>query len=193
MFAGRQSLEQLLPVDLQVKATMHFTPPEVARRVAKLLAPHPGAVVLDIGAGAGMFCIAAALAARSSQFVGVEQRRRLVDVANGLVERLQITNVRFILADALDLDWSVYDALYFYNPFAEYVMETPFLIDRSIAFDPKAFMPCIERVQDKLALQPHGTRVATYHGFGGELPEGYVLAAQEPYGTDRVELWVKAR
>jgi len=171
---------------------MHFTPASVARRIAKLLAP-PGAVVLDVGAGAGMFCIAAALAQEDASFVGVEWRPRLVDVANAVAAHVHAHNARFVLADALDLDWSDYDAFYLYNPFAEHVMESPFVIDRSVELEPELYVPYVEGVQDKLARLPRGVRVATFHGFGGEMPSEYVLVTTEPYGTDRVELWVKAR
>ncbi len=193
MFANERSLENYLPADLQVKASMHFTPASLAREIAKLLAPAPGATVLDVGAGAGMFCIAAALARRRSRFVGVEWRPRLVGVATELAARFRAHNASFVLGDALDLDWSAYDAFYLYNPFAEHVMESPFVIDRSVALEPTRYEHYVTGVQDRLAAAPLGTRVATYHGFGGEMPPSYVLAEHHVYGADRVELWVKAR
>jgi len=36
-----------------------------------------------------------------------------------------------------------------------------------------------------------GTRVVTYHGFGGKLPAGYALASREPAGGDALELWIR--
>lgn len=193
MFSEARTLEDYLPADLQVKATMHFTPSAVARHVAKLLAPDPGTRVLDVGSGAGMFCVAGALAAPWAQFFGVEWRSRLVTVAAGLAERFQLSNAHFIHADALALDWSAYDAFYFFNPFAEHVLESPFVIDRSVALAPGSYIHYIAGVQDRLAALPLGTRVATYHGFGGELPPGYLLVTEEVLGTDRVELWIRSR
>jgi SAM-dependent methyltransferase len=186
-------LEEYLPADLQVKATLHFTPSPLARHIAKILAPHPGTRVLDVGSGAGLFCVAAALVAPRAEFVGVEWRSRLVTIANELAARFDIANARFIQADALDLDWSAFDAFYFFNPFAEHVMESPFVIDRSVPLHPETYESYIIGVQDKLAPLPLGTRVATYHGFGGELPPGYVRVYEEEVGTDRIELWTKVR
>ena len=47
-------------------------------------------------------------------------------------------------------------------------------------------------VRQRLAQARSGTRVVTYHGFGAEPPEGYVLKADEACGSDRLQLWVKA-
>jgi predicted RNA methylase len=187
------SLEDHLPADLQVKASVHFTPVGLARRIAAMLAPEPGAVVLDVGAGPGMFCVAAALAARKSRFVGAEWRERLVEVARTLARRYELDNVSFVHADVLELDWSAYDSFYLYNPFAEHVMESPFLLDRDVRLDRARFTHYVRGVQERLALAPLGTRVATYHGFGGDVPPGYWLSSTHAYGTDRVELWVKTR
>ena len=189
----RTSLEDYLPTDLQVKASMHFTPSILARRIAAELAPEPGMVVLDVGAGAGMFCIAAALVAPHAKFVGAEWRERLVETARTLARRFALENVSFVHADVLDLDWSAYDAFYLYNPFAEHVMERPFVIDKSVRLEPHLFTHYVRGVQDQLARAPIGTRVATYHGFGGELPPGYWRTTMHEYGTDRVEIWVKTR
>jgi hypothetical protein len=187
------TLEDYLPADLQVKATMHFTPSVIARQIAKLLAPYPGMRVLDIGSGAGVFCVAGALAVPDAEFFGVEWRTRLVTVAKKLAEQLEISNASFVHADALDIDWSAYDAFYLFNPFAEHVMDSPFVIDRSVALDPSKYEPYIIGVQDKLAAMPRGTRVATFHGFGGEMPPEYLLVTVQALGTDHVEVWIKGR
>lgn len=45
----------------------------------------------------------------------------------------------------------------------------------------------------KLAKLAVGTRVVTYHGFGGDFPRGYRCERIEKSGTDRLEQWVKER
>jgi hypothetical protein len=99
--------------------------------------------------------------------------------------------VRFVHGDAFDLDWSSFDAFYFYNPFAEHLLEKAFLLDNQIARDPRSFEGYVDAVCARLADGRVGTRVVTYHGFGGSPPSGYELVAGDPIGSDRVELWIK--
>jgi SAM-dependent methyltransferase len=187
------AFDERLPLGLQAKSSTHFTPVAVARLAASLLAPEPGMSVLDVGAGAGKFCITAALAMPNARFHGVEWRPHLVRFATRLASEWAVSNVRFVHGDAFDLDWSVYDAFYFYNPFAEQFLDPVFLLDDTIAFDPDNFSRLVMAVRQRLARARLGTRVATYHGFGAPPPLGYELAEFEEIGSDRVELWIKTR
>lgn len=191
--ADDEAFDELLPIRLQLKSSLHFTPVDVARLAARMLAPEPGMSVLDVGAGAGKFCLAAALAMPAVQFVGVEWRPHLVRVATRIARAWGLTNVRFTAADALELDWSGYDAFYFYNPFAEQLFDTELALDRSIDLDAIHFLPYVTAVSRKLADARLGTRVVTYHGYGAPLPLGYALAQAVSIGTDRVELWLKTQ
>ena len=181
------AFDDQLPLSLQLKSGTYFTPVAVARSVASFLAPTPGMTVLDVGSGAGKFCITAARAVPDAQFVGVEWRPHLVRLATRLAEG--VPNVRFIHANALELDWSEYDAFYLYNPFAEHLFEGVFVLDRTIALDPLDFTLYVAAVRQRLAQARLGTRVATYHGFGAPPPVGYELEGT----NDCVELWVKSR
>jgi SAM-dependent methyltransferase len=187
------AFDKQLPLGLQVKSSMHFTPVEVARCAAPLLAPEPGMSVLDVGAGAGKFCIAAALTVPTAMFVGVELRGHLVQIASRLATRLGLQNVRFVHSDALDFDWSQFDSFYLYNPFAEQLFETAFVLDQTIDLDPINFVLYVMGVRKRLAHARIGTRVVTYHGFGAPPPFGYELARQVPALSDHVELWMKTR
>lgn len=149
--------------------------------------------VLDVGAGAGKFCITAALAVPSARFIGVEQRPHLVRFATRLAREWAVSNVRFLHGDALELDWSNYDAFYFYNPFAEQLFEPGLELDRTIDFNPARFILSVMAVRKRLAGARIGTRVVTYHGYGAEPPSGYELASGRSVGSDRVELWIKTR
>ncbi|HEY5920029.1 MAG TPA: methyltransferase domain-containing protein [Kofleriaceae bacterium] len=174
-----------------MKSSIHFTPVDVARCAATLLTPKAGMTVLDVGAGAGKFCLTAADAVRDATFVGVELRGDLVRVADRLAVELELPNVQFVHGDAFDLDWSAFDAFYLYNPFAEHLLERAFLLDDKIERDPKTFEDYVAAVGDRLALARIGTRVVTYHGFGGALPSCYRLAVQLAIGSDRVKLWIR--
>jgi SAM-dependent methyltransferase len=180
-----------LPVGLQLKAEVHFTPLEVVRQAVALLVPFANMSVLDVGSGSGKFCIEAARVAPSARFVGVEWRPHLVQLATRLARDAGRSNVGFIHGNAFDHDWSTYDAFYFYNPFAEQHIDRSFVIDETIAFDPSNFDLYVTAAFERLARARPGTRVVTYHGLGGPLPESYELASAAPTGSDRVELWIK--
>jgi SAM-dependent methyltransferase len=185
------TFDDRLPLSLRPKAAQHFTPVEVARYAAGLLAPDPGMFVLDVGAGAGKFCIAAGLAAPKALFVGVERRPHLVRLATRLAREWRVSNVRFVHGEALDLDWSVFDSFYFYNPFGEQLFHPALLLDHTIDFDPASFITYVMAVRQRLAGARLGTRLVTYHGYGGPPPDGYELISDASIGTDRVELWIK--
>jgi len=184
-----EEFDRLLPVSWRPKSEVHFTPVDVARRAAELVVPHPTARVLDVGAAVGKFCLVAGAAHPRAEFVGIEQRAHLVEVARELARRLTVPNVSFVHGDATELDWSRYDAFYFFNPFAEHLQRV--ILDDTIELDRGYFVFYVDFVRQRLAEARIGTRVVTYHGFGAAPPAGYALVVDEPAGSDRLLLWVK--
>lgn len=193
MLSSDESFDEQLPLALQLKSGTYFTPIDVAQHAARLLAPDPGMRVLDIGAGAGKFCLVAAREIPDVTFVGVELRGYLVRLANRLATELELANVQFVHGDALDLDWSEYDGFYLYNPFAEQLFEPCFWLDHTLDVDPENFLRYVTSVRQRLARASIGTRIVTYHGFGASAPLGYELARKELAGSDCLELWIKTR
>lgn len=189
--ADDAAFDDLLPIGLRLKSSVHFTPIDVARHAARLLAPRPGMSVLDVGAGVGKFCLAAALTLPRVSFVGAEWRPHLVSFARRIAGEMRQSNARFVAVDALDLDWSHYDAFYFYNPFAEQLFDAELALDRTIDLDAIHFVKYVTAVRHRLAHARLGTRVVTYHGYGAPIPPGYELTCADAIGTDRVELWIK--
>lgn len=182
-----------LPPRLRGKSSMHFTPVEVAQLAARMLAPRPGMRVLDVGAGAGKFCIVAAMELPDCEFVGIEQRPHLVKIANRLAKRAAVTNLRFLHGDAFELDWSQFDALYFFNPFAEQRHRPAMTIDATVDFSPETFERYVRQAHERLRSVRTGTRVVTYHGMGGDMPAGFDCVTEHRVQTDQVELWIKRR
>jgi hypothetical protein len=183
--------DQLLPADLQALSRAHFTPVAVARRAADLLVSRAGDCVLDVGAGIGKFCLVAAAHATGGVFIGVEQRPRLVSIASELARQLEIPNVAFSGANAIEIDWSSFDAFYFYNPFVEHYATGMTPLDDTIERGPAHLFFYVRFVRQRLAEARIGTRVVTYHGFGAAPPSGYVRTADERIGSGRLALWVK--
>ena len=181
-----RQFDRLIPDELRHLSTNHWTPVQVAVRVAALLCPSTRTRVLDVGAGIGKVCSIGALSTYGT-WTGVEQHEPLVSTATRLAQRLGVARrTRFVQGDALSLDWSEYDALYFYNPF-----ELSLFGDHSSEPHDSAIQ--IARVQCRLATLPRCTRVVTFHGFGGVMPESFELIYHErvaTYGLD-LALWVQ--
>lgn len=99
-----EEVDALRPPALWSVAPVHFTPVAVPELAAGLLAPAPGSRVLDVGSGVGKFCVVAARAWSRSPAP--------------LALRLGVTNVEFVVGDALAHDWSGFDGFYLFNPSA---------------------------------------------------------------------------
>lgn len=182
--------DQLLPPWAQVVSRLHWTPMAVATRAAEFLVRDGGSRVLDVGSGIGKFCHVAALA-RDAWFVGVEQRAELVDEARALARRLGLERTSFIHGDAFVLDWGQFDGIYFFNPFLENIAVFNHPLPGNVHRSSDRYVAEIEAASVKLHELAPGTRVATYHGYGGPMPIGFELIHVEPLGTDFLEIWEK--
>ena len=181
--------DQIFPPLIRKLSGVHWTPVEIAIRAAELLATGEKTRVLDVGSGAGKFCLVASLSARG-QFTGVEQRLHLLQTAKNCAEELGASQASFVLGNMADLDWDFFDAFYLFNPFYENVLRS-IRIDNTVSHSQVKFNRAIETVRNKLIAARLGTKVVTYHGFGGEVPRGYHRLKREPIGTSCLELWVK--
>jgi SAM-dependent methyltransferase len=184
------AFDELYPEWAQAMSRIHWTPVEVARRAAELLVSRPNMRVLDIGSGVGKFCLVGTLTT-AGVFYGIEQRFHFVRAARETAKRLGIEEARFLHGNMVDLDWGAFDGYYLYNPFAENLTSVMDPIDRSIDVDPALYFDYVKYVRHKLHAARRGTRVVTYHGFGGDMPPSYHLEREEQSGTDRLELWLK--
>ena len=98
--------------------------------------------------------------------------------------------MRFLCANAGDLDWSRYNAFYFYNPFYEN-LDPDKKLDERVELSPSLYDHYIKMTQDRLAQAPSGTRVVTFHGKGGDLPGAYERVVQEYQDIGFLELSIK--
>lgn len=178
-------LDVVFPDDLRARSAVHWTPIEVALRVAEMLAP--ARKILDVGAGVGKLCVIGA-AVSTAEWWGIEQDEHQVVAARSAAWQLGVDGgARFVHGDGTRLSWDDYDGIYFYNPFT-----TLMLSPSASAFVRYATIQrTLKRVEQRLAALRPGTRVVTYHGFGGKLPVGYARVAREPFGGDAIELWMR--
>jgi hypothetical protein len=147
--------------------------------------------VLDVGSGVGKFCIVGALTTGAS-FSGIEHRPRLVEIANRASRKLGAVRTEFSIGTIEDVDWSLYDAFYLFNPFEENIFRDQSCLDRSAALSEERFWNDVAFIETVLALVAVGTRVATFHGFGGRIPPSYELIDQQPYRGGILRFWKKA-
>jgi SAM-dependent methyltransferase len=170
-------------------SSVHFTPVAVARRAAVMLSAGPHTRILDVGAGVGKFCAIAALTAPGI-FVGIERRGEMVDIARSIAHRARTPGVRFVHGDAEQLDWGNFDGFYLFNPFGELqwsddVRGRPWQAERG------EYQRLVSLVEERLWASRVGTRVVTFHGFGGMLPPCFRLVIREHHGSDSLEYWKK--
>jgi len=184
-----RDFDRLLPKSVQKLSRLHWSPVSVARRAAELLAQVPGARILDVGSGAGKFCLIGALTT-SGHFTGIEEHAPLVRLAKELSRRYGIAHAQFHTGDATAVDWAGYDGIYLYNPFAEEIHLTRHGL-LSMGSQPDRYSRLIGGAQAQFDRLKSGARVALFYGFGGQRPAGFEVLLSEPQRAGTLEFWVK--
>jgi len=188
------TFDALYPHDVYDLSRTHWTPVQVALEAARMLVEVPGFRVLDVGSGCGKFCLIGALATQG-QFTGIELRPHLHEEALSAKRRLGAERAEFFCGEMQDLDWSVFDGFYFYNPFYENLLDDTRrekqIIDREIPLDSSRYFDLTRVVRRKLDEVKPGTRVVTYHSYGAPLPPGWKQLEKLAIGSGELELWVK--
>lgn len=180
------------PPDVRAVSSSFWTPVSVAVRAAELLVSGKADRVLDVGSGVGKFCIVGA-ASTGAAFVGVEQRAHLVRVAEDARRRIAVHSAQFIRGSFDAIDVADFDAIYFFNPFEENLWESDTHLDQTVELSKERYFADVASAENMLRRARVGTRVVTYHGFGGQMPPGYDLVLREPQHTDKLELWKKSK
>lgn len=181
------TFNELYPNHIKELANRHWTPIAVARMAAEYLAEEPNSKVLDIGAGAGKFCLVGA-ASTKGMFFGVEQRAALTKISKKIANRHKITNVEFIHSNINEISFSDYDAFYFFNSFYENI-DTTCLIDDSVLPDKDLYYDYSDYVKEQLDKTPVGTRLATYWSKWDEIPSSFDLTGTACNGL--LNFWKK--
>ncbi len=183
-----EAFDSIYPENIRHLAEFHFTPVAAAAPAARFLAGKPGARVLDIGSGAGKFCMIGA-AFTTGHFTGVEQRESLYLASNRVLARFGLPNVRFIHANITEIGFDEFNAFYCFNPFYENMDQTG-RMDDSIPLDKKLYPLYSSYVREQLEKMPAGTRLATYFSYSDEIPPDFVLQSSALEG--KLKFWEKA-
>lgn len=165
--------DRFLPPRLRQASGVFWTPLVVAARAAAWFAEQGIGTVVDIGSGAGKFCVAAALGG-DCRFIGLEHRQRLVTAADRLARLFQVDHrVQFIAGPLDPARAPAADAYYLYNPFAENRFGPESQLDADVELGEECFQRDVTATEALLRGAPRGTYVVTYNGFGGRVPDSY--------------------
>ncbi len=180
--------DTLYPKAISDLSFTHFTPIEIAKEAAQYLVQYSGTKVLDIGSGAGKFCMIGA-SCTSGYFTGVEQRKHLYDIARTVIENGTLPNIEFLHANILEIDFQQYEAFYFYNPFYENIVPVD-KIDDSVLVEIKLYKVYTSYVKEQLDLMPKGTRLVTYFSSYDAVPDSYSVFSKDD--SKKLILWQKS-
>jgi len=155
-------------------ASVHYwTSLAAAVRAGEWLDEVGAHTVLDIGSGAGKFCVAAALASKV-RFVGIEHRARLVTAARELARQFEVEARVAFIHGALEAVARVEaDVYYLYNPFGENLFEPSHQLDADVELGDVRYLRDVAFTEQLLQEAAEGTYVITYSGFGGLVPRSY--------------------
>lgn len=163
----------------------------MALRAAEWLDGAGVRTVVDLGSGAGKFCVAAALASRCS-YVGIEQRRRRVDAAVALAELFGVAErVRFVHGALGRGIIPVADAYYLYNPFGENLFGPEEALGNDVELSRERYHSDIALMEAFFDQATEGTLVVKYNGFGGRMPRSYQQIVVDREMPDVLRLWRK--
>ncbi|MEP6811011.1 MAG: methyltransferase domain-containing protein, partial [Chthoniobacterales bacterium] len=182
-----EKFDLIYPTAVRQLSSIFWTPVAVAAEAADLLVTKPGVRVLDVGCGAGKFCLVGA-AVTEGIFTGVEQRLELLTAARAAALELN-AEVEFVHGNVVEVAFADYDAFYIFNPFEENMHGHQ--IDSEIPLSPALFRKYTRHVAEALGAQPQGTRVVTYMGYAEDIPACYECEATRFRGD--LKLWIKRR
>lgn len=188
-FSSDKKFDALYSDAIQKHSFIHWTPIEIIETALDWLQLDATSHVLDIGSGAGKFCVFAGSRSKA-KFTGVEKRSDLLQAANVIRDQLKTKNVSFLEADITTIDFRNYTHFYYYNPFCEYIAEFDH-IDATITYDPDIFRSLEDYVIEQFEGLPVGTRVVTYCSETFPFPASFDL--KDMLYDGKLALWVKTR
>jgi len=177
----------IYPEHIRKLAKRHWTPIAVAKIAAQFLVDKPGTKVLDIGSGAGKFCMVGS-AYTKGLFTGIEQREYFFQLSNRLKQSYHLSNVEFIHSNITNINFKDYHAFYFFNSFFENIDITA-MIDDTVKSDILLYNLYSKYVREQLSEMPIGTRLVTYWSSLKEVPFGYKIQSTSLEGL--LKMWEK--
>ena len=180
------------PPALRPAAALHFAPVRVAELAADWLAAAARAVqrpVIDLGAGAGKFCLVAAERHRDVEWVGAELRPALLAEAERQRAAAGLDNLCLLTADITTLELAPYAGAFLFNPFYEQLDASATELGPGLLRGRAAYRAACAGLRQNLTHAPADFRLVAYYCHGPELPAGWRSGREACDG--RLEEWIK--
>ncbi len=152
---------------------IHWSKFAIIKEVVSFLEKNNAKNVLDIGSGIGKFCLLGSMLSKI-EFTGVEIRSSLHKESLRIKKLLNTSSVNFIQDDIKNVDFSPFDAFYYYNPFCEHIA-TKDIIDDCIELSEEKFYEYEDIIINKLDDLKIGTLVILHYTKTLFLSENYQL------------------
>jgi SAM-dependent methyltransferase len=187
------AFDRFLPRPLKEVSPQYWSSLAVAQRAAEWLDEAGVQSIVDIGSGAGKFCVAAAIFGQC-RFIGLEHRPGLVDAARNLACLFDVHDrVSFVHGALGAARLPTADAYYLFNPFGQYWFGSDRLMETDAGFTQQPRTHDIAIAERLLRRVATGTWLLTYNGFGGRVPAGYRLIRTDWELRAPLRLWRKER
>jgi Methyltransferase domain len=173
--------------EMKKVSDIHFSPIEVSKIAARYLVDKKGVRILDIGAGAGKFCMIGS-SSTEGIFTGVEQRVNLHNLAKSIAQKYNLINVVFINSNITDISFKDFDGFYLFNPFYEN-MNASGKMDDLVELKRELYDEYSLYVKNQLDSKPLGTKLVTYFSYMTEIPNSYQLQFSDFEG--KLKMWEK--
>ncbi len=179
--------DSIFTEEVLVESELNYTPFMVSKIAATYLADKIGVKILDVGSGAGKFCMIGSSCTNAS-YTGVEQRESLYNEANRIALLYHLPNIEFIHSNITNIDFKEYDAFYFYNSFFENICMID-NIDYEVHLSHELYDKYSFYVKAQLDGMPIGTKLVTYFSYLREVPDSYQLKYSDFEG--KLKMWEK--
>jgi hypothetical protein len=164
---------------------------EVAAKAGAWLRSIGARTIVDIGSGAGKFCVSIALIT-DCVCLGIEHRPKLVAAAEELARRFGVeSRVGFIEGTFGEVTVGRVDAFYLYNPFGENLCPYADFLDDTVLLGPARFRRDVQLAERFLRSLPVGAHVITYNGFGGRMPDTFSEVRTDKALPNVLTMWCR--
>lgn len=186
-----EHFDKILPPYYLFCSTIHWTSFEVAIIIAEWLQNYEKRKFIDIGCGPGKLCLYLRIYT-TLNIHGIEQRKNLVNIANEIINTNNVSNIKILHMNMLDLRWDEYDIFYLFNPFYEHSHKVEFYhIDNNIKHCKEKYDLYLSVVYENLERLQKGKIIITYHGFGKIPPLSWKLINRKYVRSGFLEMWEK--
>ena len=186
-----RAFDRFLPAALNLASSQFWTPLAVVQRAAEWIDELSIETVVDVGSGAGKFCVAAALFTRA-RYIGIEHRPHLVEAARELARAFEVDDrVSFEIGSLGEAPLPEGHAYYLYNPFGENLFGPTDHLDEEVELSTERYFRDVAVVENHLRMAPVGTCLMTYNGYGGAVPTSYQQVRIDRKIPNLLRMWKK--